>query len=58
MEQQIQLIGWIGFLVGCGLFLAQSWLSSDLWGVGASLAFLFGCLVFIAPLVLSHRHRQ
>ena len=50
MEHRFQVAGWIIFLICSGLFATQSLIGRDGWGVAASITFLIGCLVFLAPI--------
>ena len=52
VELRFQIAGWIIFLGCSGLFIAQSLRADDMLGLAASLVFLLGCLVFLAPFVL------
>ena len=55
MERRFQIAGWLIFLLCSGLFITQSLLADDSWGLAASIAFALGCLVFLAPFVLRRR---
>ena len=52
VELRFQIAGWIIFLVCSGLFIINSIRAGDMLGLAASLVFLLGCLVFLAPYVL------
>jgi hypothetical protein len=52
VELRFQIAGWIIFLVCSGLFIINSLRAGDMLGLAASLVFLLGCLVFLAPYVL------
>ena len=58
MELRFQIGGWIIFLVCSGLFIINSLRAGDMLGLAASLGFLFGCLVFLAPFVLERRRQR
>jgi len=51
VQTTVQLIGWIFFVAGTGLFIVSSARSGDHLALAGSIAFLLGCLVFMAPLV-------
>ena len=55
MERRFQIAGWLVFLACSGLFITQSLLARDPWGLAASLTFLVGCFLFLAPFVFSQR---
>ncbi len=50
-ERRFNLWGWIGFVVCAGFFIAASLRSGDWLALAASVIFLFGCLLFIIPLL-------
>ena len=50
-EHRYNLWGWILFVVCSGFFIASSVRSGDWLALAASIIFLFGCLLFIVPLV-------
>jgi hypothetical protein len=50
-ERRINLWGWILFVVCAGFFIASSARSGDGLALAASIIFLFGCLLFIVPLL-------
>ena len=58
LELRFQIAGWMIFLGCSGLFIAQSLRANDMLGLAASLVFLFGCLVFLAPFILQRRRQR
>jgi len=54
-ERRFNLWGWLLFVVCAGFFIASSLRSGDKIALAASVIFLFGCLVFIVPLVSRRR---
>jgi hypothetical protein len=53
MEIRFQLAGWLVFLICSGLFIMQSILARDIWGLAASVTFLVGCLLFLLPYLVA-----
>ena len=49
---ELQAFGWTVVTAGSALFVVQSVRSGDVLGVLASVGFLAGCVVFLAPYVV------
>ena len=58
VEQRLQIVGWLTFLICSGFFITQSLLARDPLGLAASLMFLLGCLFFLAPFVFPGRSQD
>jgi hypothetical protein len=50
MEERLQLVGWILFLICAPLFLISGLLNGDLWTVAASIVFGVGVVLFLIAL--------
>ena len=48
-ERQLQLFGWVLFLVGIILFIVQSIVAWNPWGLAGGIIVLLGCTVFLIP---------
>ena len=57
-EKQFHLAGWLLFVVCAVFFIAQNLLHSDVLGLIGSVVFLFGCIVFLVPLVSSWNRKE
>ena len=52
MEQKLNLIGWILFVICAGFFIVSSIQAHDVWYLTGSIIFLISCIVFIVALVI------
>lgn len=51
------LAGWILFIVSALFFIASSWRSGDMLGLGGGVFFLVACLAFLVPFLWDYRNR-
>ena len=50
MEERLQLVGWVLFLICAPLFLVSGLRSGDMWTVAASVVFGVGVVLFLIAL--------
>jgi hypothetical protein len=55
-DLKTQLLGWILFLICSVLFIISGVRAQDIITIAASIIFLFGCVVFMIPLVKAITH--
>ena len=54
MEHKFNLAGWIFFLVCAGFFIASAIQAGDICYIVGSVIFLFGCILFLIPLLMKN----
>ena len=50
MEERLQLMGWILFLICAPLFLVSALRNNDMWSASASIVFGVGVVLFLIAL--------
>ena len=50
MEERLQVVGWILFLICAPLFLVSGLINGDLWTVAASVVFGVGVVLFLVAM--------